>query len=246
MPYAKTLKNYLTTIKDWKIRNMVHGYIEARMLFKSFRLDAKSKRIIPSEELHKICDILFDVKQIYQLLYRLPDDPPASRGVAKIPPKAPETEFFNNLGLLFHKVLMTRELRYINENYPTAQTAQQNGFDTVKESLEQIDKLFDDGVQCVMNLIQAHRENPLLIAYLFEDSYRIGKVLGTDCDALLMGMTEKPTTELACMMTARYYIESGWYEKASEMLKRALKVNPANDFVKQLLDRYAKMRSIES
>jgi len=246
MPYAKNSKNYLTTIKDWKIRNMIAGYIEARMLFKSFRLDAKSKRIIPSEVLHKICDILYDVKQQYQLLFRLPDDPVAARGVAKLQPRPAENEFVNNVDLLFHKVLMTRELRFMIENYPAAQPAPHNGFDTVKESLEQIDRLFDDGVHRVINLIQAHRDNPLLIAYLFEDAYRIGKVLGTNCDELLQQMTDKPTTETACMLTARYYIEGGWYEKATEMLKRALKLNPANHDAKQLLERFGKMHSLQN
>lgn len=246
MPYAKTSKNYLTTIKDWKIRNMIAGYIDARTLFKSFRLDAKSKRIIPSEELHKICDILFDVKQQFQLLFKQPDDPAGSRGVVRIQPKAVETDFFNNTGLLFHKVLMARELRFIIENYPAAQSVTQNGFDTVKESLEQIDRLFDEGVKCVINLIQAHHDNSMLIAYLIEDSYRIGKVLDINCDELLMKMTEKPTPESACMMTARYYIESGWYEKASDMLKRALKLNSTNVEAKQLLERYSKMHSLQN
>jgi len=244
MPYAKTSKNYLTVIKDWKIRNMIAGYIEARMLFKSFRLDAKSKRIIPFEELHKICDILFEVKQQFHLLFKRPEDSEGTRGATKIQPKAPETNFFNNVGLLFHKVLMARELRYIIEHYQAAQSPQ-NGFDTVKESLEQIDKLFDAGVQQVIDLIQAHRENALLIAYLIEDAFLIGKVLQVNCDEMLMKMTDKPTAETAYMMTARYYIESGWYEKALDMLKRVLKMNAANVDARQLLERYAKTYALQ-
>jgi len=245
MPYAKTSKNYLTAIKDWKIRNMIAGYIEARMLFKSFRLDAKSKRIIPFEELHKICDILYEVKQEFHLLFNRPDDSDVARGAAKMQPKAQETNFFNNVGLLFHKVLMARELRYIIEHYQAAQSPQ-NGFDTVKESMEQIDRLFDDGVQQLIDLIQAHRENALLITYLIEDAFRIGKVLQINCDELLMKMTEKPTPETAYMMTARYYIESGWYEKAVDMLKRVLKMNAANVEARQLLERYAKTYALQN
>jgi hypothetical protein len=245
MPYAKTSKNYLTAIKDWKIRNMIAGYIEARMLFKSFRLDAKSKRIIPSEELHKICDILFEVKQQFHLLFKRPEDSDGTRSTARIQPKTQETSFFNNVGLLFHKVLMARELRYIIEHYQAAQPPPQNGFDTVKESLEQIDRLFDEGVQHVIDLIQAHRDNPLLITYLIEDAFRIGKVLQVNCDEMLMKMTEKPTPETAYMMTARYYIESGWYEKAVDMLKRVLKMNAANVEARQLLERYAKTYALQ-
>jgi hypothetical protein len=246
MPYAKATGTYLIAIKDWKIRNMIAGYIEARMLFKSFRLDAKNKRIIPSEELHKVCDALYKVKEHYQLLFRRPEDKSENGPTTKMQPNAAETAFLGNVGLLFHKVLMVRELRYVIENYPGAEATPQNGFETLKENLEQIDRFFDEGVQCVIDLIQAHRDNAMLITYLIEDSFRISKVLQVNCDELLMKMTEKATPETAYMMTARYYLESGWYDKATDMLKRVLKLNAANVEARQLLDRYSKIHALQN
>ena len=244
MPYAKSSKNYLTAIKEWKIRNMIAGYIEARMLFKSFRLDAKSKRLIPLEELRKICSLLDEVKGQHRLLFSQPEEKAGARGAAKISPGAADVDFLANVGQLAHKVLMARELREASEHYPATESAQQTTNDFLKENLEDIDRLFDEGVQRVVGLMAAHRENRLLIAYLLEDAYRIGKVLQMNCDELLMKMTETPTLEKALMATARYYIESGWFDKATDLLKRVIKLNAANAEARQLVDRYSKMHTV--
>lgn len=246
MPYAKSARSYLSSIKDWKIRNMVAGYIEARLLFKSFRLDGlKPKRLIPFEELRRICDILYEVKENHHLLFRRPEETNGNRVSSKFEPNAAERDFLNNVGLLFHKVLVARELRYVIERYPSDDAAQQTSYDSLKENLEKIDRLFDEGVACTINLIHAYGENALLITYLIENNFRVDKSLQVRCEDLLIKMTDKPTPEKAYMMAARYYIESGWYEKAGDLLKRTVKQNPANIEAKQLLDRYAMMSALQ-
>jgi len=241
MAYANATRIYLTAIKDWKIRNMVAGYVEARMLFKSFRFDPKSKRVIPFEDLRRICDILFETKEDHHLLFRRPEERGRNGDLRKFEPNAAEQEFLNNVGLLFHRVLVARELRYVIERYPAGDAAQQTTFDSLRENLEKIDRLFDEGVATTVSLIQSHGENVLLISYILEDNYRLSKVLQVRADDLLLKMTGKPTTEKAYMMAARYYVESGWYDKAGDMLKRALKGNPDNIEAKQLLERYGKL-----
>ena len=246
MPYAKTTHGYLASIKDWKIRNMIAGYIEARMLFKSFRLDAKNKRLIPVDDLRRIGDILEEAREHHHLLFHEPEDKNGYRGVAKLQPGVAERDFLSNVGLLFHRVLVARELRYVVEHYPSAEAGPDTSFDSLKENLENIDRLFDEGVQCVINLIQAHRDNALLITYLIEDSFRMSRVLQVNGDDLLSKMTEMPTSEKAYMMAARYYLESGWYDKSTDMLKRALKLNPENAEARQLLDRYSKTQALQN
>lgn len=240
MPYAKSARSYLALIKDWKIRNMVAGYVESRLVFKGFDLEGlKPKRLIPFEELLHLCDILYNVKEDHHLVFRRPEEKREISGSEKFQPNAAERDFLNNVGLLFHKVMVARELRYVIERYPANATAQQASYDSLKEHLEKIDRLFDEGVDCTINLIQAYGENAVLITYLVEDASRVGRALQLRCEDLLVKMTGKPTPEKAYMMAARYYIESGWYEKASDMLKRALKQNPANVEAKKLLDRFA-------
>ncbi len=244
MPYAKPSRSYLASIKDWKIRSMVAGYIEARMLFKSFRLDGKNKKLIPFEELRQICDLLYEVREHHQLLFRRPQDPTGQASVVKLSPGAAESDFLSNVALLFHKVLMARELRYVLDHFSSDAATSTPSFDALRDSLEEIDRLFD--VSSVINLIHAHRDNAILIAYLIEDSFRISKVLQVNGEELLLKMTEAATPEKAFMIAARYYIESGWYDKTCEMLKRVLKVNPEQIEAGQLLDRYSKIPTLQS
>lgn len=225
---------------------MVAGYIEARLLFKSFRLDSKNKKLIPFEELRQICDLLYEVREHHHLLFRRPQDSAGQASAVKLLPGAAESGFLSNVALLFHKVLMARELRYVLDHFSSDAVTSTPSFDALRDSLEEIDRLFDISVSSVVNLIHAHRDNAILIAYLLEDSFRIGKVLQVNSDELLLKMTEAATPEKALMMAARYYIESGWYDKTCEVLKRVLKLNPGHSEAGQLLDRYSKVPTLQN
>ena len=113
-----THHTYLAAIKPWKIRNMVEGYLAAWQIFhKQQRSKSTERHALSFEALNKISDILYEVKEDHHLLFRRPDRALQRHEQHKLVPTYSETTFIDHVGLLFHKAMVAKELRYILERY---------------------------------------------------------------------------------------------------------------------------------
>ncbi|MDZ7343281.1 MAG: tetratricopeptide repeat protein [candidate division KSB1 bacterium] len=236
MSDAKETCSYLVSIKHWKMRNMIEGYLRARQLFKTEQQRAGTNRLFSLPALREICDLLYHVKTDHQLIFRRDDEEKRYQNRNhKLTPGEAETVFIDNVGLLFHKVLVARELRYLLEHYAKDNVMWEGHFATLRENLEKINALFDDGVCHLVALIRAHADNVLLLTFLLENSDWVCKSLGIKSKQLFHELLHAKNEEHAYMQAADYYVESGWHDKAKAALQKVLKKNPHHEQARKLL-----------
>lgn len=238
MPENNDVKPYLIQIKNWKIRNMVMLYLEAREKFKNYRRMIRSGVFISFERMREICDILFEIKEDYHLLFKRLLDPRKMKfeKTNKFKPDEVETQFMNNIGLLFHKVMVARELKYLMEHYVEESETFQKSKEDLQFHLRKIDSLFDEGIEILKTLVGQYKDNILLLTLLLEDPTRTKKHFGQNAFEILEQFVEGKGLDEVYYSVGKFYAESGWTDKAKEMLQEALKRNPKHQNAMQQLN----------
>ncbi|MCG8607392.1 hypothetical protein MJD09_20720 [bacterium] len=224
------MKPYLARIKHWKIRNMIRLYLEAREQFLLYRKRLRKKTSISFEGMRKICDILYEIKEDHHLIFKRLIDPQKNKfeKERKYLPCTIETEFMNNIGLLFHKVMVTRELKYLMEHYIEESDSFQKTEENLEYHLQIIDSLFDEGIKTLKSLILRYKDNTLLLSLLLENPKRTKRHFGANAAELLEQFVEGKGLDEVYFSVGMYYAENGWKEKAREMFDEALKRNPSH------------------
>ncbi len=228
---------YIQSIKNWEIREMAVQFLEAKEMFEKNNKPTNENEYIAFKKLREICDMLFELKEKHHLIFKQFINPKTRKfeNVNKFTPNESEINFRNNVGLLFHKVMVARELKYMLNYY----TEDSDGYMETKLSLERnlkrIDLLFWQGAELLLKMLQSHKNNTHLITYFIENQSFCEKQFNTRITDLLGILTETGDEEHAYLITAKYYADSGWFSKARDMCQQCLEVNPQNEDVKLLL-----------
>ena len=243
-----THRTYLAAIKPWKIRNMVEGYLTAWEVFHKYHRTKSSERhALSFETLNKISDILYEVKEDHHLLFRRPERALQRHEQHKLVPTYSETTLIDHVGLLFHKAMVAKELRYILERYAHDERNWALHFKELQENLERMETLFMEGLELVGSLARNDTENVLLFAYLIEHRRTVAKCFGIRPNEVVSKLVAKANQAQVYYLVARYYYESGWYERAKEVLRKALEKNKNEAAVLNLFEQIeAKLRKQKS
>jgi len=222
------VKPYLVRIKDWKVKNMVQNYLEARTLFKRCQRKLRKGNSISFAEMKDIGDILYEVKEDHHLLYtRAPDSSRRKYNhVQKFKPSRTEIDFMNNVGLLFHKILVVRELKYVMEHYVEESDTFQRNEDSLRQNLTKIDELFDEGIDVLKSFILDHADNILLLTLLLDDPEHTKKHFGQSTAQIVEQFGNGGGLAEIYYHAGKYYVTCGRPDSAKRMFKSALRKNP--------------------
>jgi tetratricopeptide (TPR) repeat protein len=228
------VRPYFKRIKNWKIRNMVVGYLSARSRFRHLlegrndSADSETNAWLSFEEMKEISDILFELKEDQHLIYRRLIDPQRNvfEDSHKFQPDEVAIAFMNNVGLIFHKVMVARELDYILEHYVEHMIIFQDNKVNLETLLQEIDELFEEGVDILGRFILANSDNPLLLTMLLEHKTMVRRHFGPEADRIVLSFATNGGLDEAYYKAGRYYYECGRPAAAGEMLKAALQQNP--------------------
>lgn len=225
---------YIENIKDWKIREMAVGYLQAKASFEKYN---KPTNIISFKILKEICDTLYDVKENHHLIFKKIIDPKKGKfeTANKFTPNEADINFMNNVGLLFHKVMVARELKYILDYYEEDTTGYQETKASLERNLQRIAMLFHQGNDVLQAMLESHKNNIYLITYFLENQEFCKKQFKLDINSLLSMLTDEDGLEKAYLNAAQFYASSGWNDKVKNMCKKSLQLNPQNEEAKQLL-----------
>lgn len=217
---------------------MIEGYLRARQLFKSHQRAGTGDHLLSFQTLREICDILYQVKEDHHLLFRRGSDDSLDRNDNhKFVPGPAESAFIDNVGLLFHKVMVARELRYLLQHYAKDNEMWENHVASLTDNLEKINRLFDEGVKLVVDLMRAYTNNVLLITFIVENDTWVCNCLNMRRAELLKELCQEDDCERAYLQVADYYAQSGWYDKAQTILKDVLRKNPQYEAARETLKR---------
>lgn len=223
------VSEYLLNIKDWMVRKMVAGYIDTCEHFRKVYAKARPKTAFPFQDLDHICSQLYEIKEDHHLVFkRILGRPEVIRKEDrhKIDPAQPEINFIANVGRLFHKTLVARELKYLQKHYDPLQNGASDATEELEFQLAQIESLFREGVSILLEFMQLHSANVLLLALIVEQGNSLKKSIGMSSTELLHKITGQTTPEASYYLIGKYYLDSGWYDRAEKMFKQVLKSNP--------------------
>jgi len=230
---------YLKQVHDWKIREIVVGFIESKALFELYHKRDKSSKLIPFNILRKLCDLLFVTKENYHLLFRNLIDPKKHifEDANKFTPKASEINLMNTIGLLFHKVMVARELKYMIDYYEEDTRNYQDSLNSLHGHLSRIDDLFVQGIDDLKVMLRGQKGNIYLTTYFLENSEFCKQQFNDGLPELMTLVSKRDGLEKALIDAAKFYEDSGWKEKSRHMCNRCLESFPENEEARVMLAR---------
>ncbi len=233
-----TVNRYIRKRKSWSIKNILSNYFKAINLNSDIAREYHAGRDVPFEKLKQLSDILFTCKEELYLIFKRLDDPRKNEfeSVEKFTPNETELAFIHNVGLLFHKAMVARELKYMLEYYET--DAEEDYYD-VKVSLDdyiaRMTMLFKKGINLVEPLLENFINDAVVIAYFIEHERYVRSVLGETGVKIFQRIEQAHQSNRIFTKVAEYCVESGWTDRAKKVLYHALQVYPEDTQARDML-----------
>lgn len=234
---GEKVSSYVEKIKDWKMRDIIENYINAMGAYRVVRNEFQNGNMISFKSLRKMSDYLWNAKEGNYLIFRRMTVPKERifEDVPKVTPNDDEIDFMNNVGLLFHKVLVARELKYVLEHYEEDSETYQETKAELKKMLKRIKRLFKNGIEILFRVLENQKGNIPLLTYLLENQEKINQILDIDLISVLKRLTGKQAVEQAYFQVGKFYIDSGWPLQAKPMFEKVLTLNPNHTDAQQSL-----------
>ena len=222
---------YIASIRDRKIRNIVSRYLEAYTMFIEYNQSFHEGVILSFTDLRKLNDVLFHAKEDFHLIYKRVLNPRKKifEQANKYTPEESEINFMNNVGLLFHKVLVAREVKYVLDYYEEDSNSYQETIASLERNLDRIKLLFDQGLELLVHMLDNYQNNLQLITYFLENKETCTKILNKNATEILKVLARGRSIEDIYMDAIHYYQNSGWMDKTETLLKELLRINPKNE-----------------
>lgn len=220
---------YVVTIRHWRIARAVRQYLKTSDLFATLFEGFVRELGVPSQELSAVRGMLEEVLHDLTLVFRRPEDLAAGKfqEVAKFTPQGPELRFLINVELLWHKMKVVEEYRCGAGYYRDDQEGSERIHDTLSTNLVSIKSLFDEGRELLLELIPLYADNIILLAWMIEEPDEVALGLGTSLEKLLMRMLGPEGVPDAYRKVGEYYLESGWGERAAQVLAAGARLKDA-------------------
>jgi len=240
----ETMRPYIQKVKDWKIRQIFWGYFEAMNLFMS-NYDEKKEKFPTFSMLRKICDLLYDAKENFHLIFRRVLNPKKKifEQVDKLTPDDIELMLMNNIGILFHRVMVARELRYIIDHYSVNSNEYKEASSSFETNLKKLNMMFQTGMDITLKILYKYRNNILLLIYILEHRTMLKKLFGNRYSKITEILTQDRSLVDIYIECAKYYMQNGWYKQAKTILKSISRKQQGSKEVADLLAQIKEMAS---
>ncbi len=235
---SQNVNSYIQHRKSWTIKNVLTNYFKAVNLNSDIYREAKSGRDVPFEKVRQLSEILYTCKEELYLIYKRLRDPRKNEyeSADKYLPNDIEMDFIHNVGLLFHKAMVVRELKYMLEYYET--DADEDYFELKRSHDEYINRLlilFEKGITRVQPFLVNFRDDVIVMSYFLENSRYVKSIIGLDVVSLFKKVDSSFSLDEIYIKVANYFIESGWTDRAKKILFDAINTNPENSAARDLL-----------
>lgn len=229
---------FVASNKDWIIRNSIAGYLRAKNMFNNYYRELQSGRTISFEDLKKLTEILKGVKDELHLIFNQLIDPKTRtfEKATKLIPNEDELLFINNVGVLFHKAMVVRELKYVMEHYQQESEEYVDTSDSFETYIVKIDKLFQKGINTIKDLLIYHADNVQILTFFVENDRYVEDAFNEPITSLLEYALGNGDADTAYVRVGKYFVESGWHDRARKWLQEAIRINPDNNEAQNMLD----------
>jgi len=220
---------YVVTTRPWRIARAVRQYLKTSDRFTTLFEGFVRALGAPAEELGAIRSMLQEVHHDLTLVFRRPEDIATGRfeEVAKFTPQGPELRFLINVELLWHKMQVVEEYRCGVGYYQNDEEGTESMRETLSTNLVNIKSLFDEGRELLLELIAQNADNVMLLAWMIEEPDEVTLGLGVSVEQLLMRLLGPEGVPEAYRKVGDYYLESGWGERAAQVLAAGARLKDA-------------------
>ena len=221
---------FVAANKLWVLRKVLADYFYAKNLFTKLSLEFHSGQEVSFEKMKKFSELLYTAKEDLHLIFKRLKDPQKGEfeSSSKYTPNADEIEFMNNVGLLFHKATVARELKYMHEYYKTDSDDYVQIKNLLENYVEKMDRLFVDGIELVKRLLKDYKDNLVVLLYLVENEKYVMSALGESLESLLERNEGNKNIDKKLVRLGKYCLQSGWPDRAYSIFRRALVFNKMN------------------
>ncbi len=214
---------YVAKSKSWLIKNVLSHFLAAAQLNEEIYRDHVGGRKLDFDRIKRLSELLFRAKEDLHLIFKRLRDPRRRifEEVPKCRPDAAEQSFIHNVGLLFHKAMVARELQYILEYYEDETDFDyQDVRQSLAEDMNKLKLLFEKTAQSLGLFLRNFKDDVVILAFLFENQRQIEKALSLDLSEILKQLNDFDEAENR-KRVADYFLRSGWPERADSMLDAA-------------------------
>lgn len=224
------LSPFVAWNKPWLVRKILSDYFKAKKLFD------KMNHSMEFERIRQLSDILYNIKENLYLIYRRISDP-QKRTFERTPKAIPnqhEQDFMNNVGLLFHKTMVARELKYVLDHYAIDSHDYQETRKSLDIYRQRIDELFRAGKSLARQVLIDNCDCIEVLTYVVEHGRAIEKAIGVKFGSLLEEIKLRQKLTDPYFQVGEYCLQSGWPDRAKKHLTKSLQLNPQNENAKKL------------
>jgi hypothetical protein len=234
---SREISSFVRANKPWLIRKAISNYFRASNAFSNLDRERSNGHLVRFESLKNLSDILFDIKEDMYLIFRRLVNPKKRifEDANKYTPSQFETEFINNVGLLFHKTMIVRELEYVMEHYTEEDEELKAAENDFNIHWLRMKVLFNNGIEIIKRMLEQYKDNLVVISYFLENDRYVEDVLKENIHDLLSRLYGEDNYTHAYIDVGEYCIKRGWNDKAKKILGDALSLDPENDCARQLI-----------
>ena len=238
---TKEISPYVEKNRSWIIKNVLSFYFRASNLFEEIyqSFDGSDYQDIPFEYLKQLSDILFEAKEQLRLIYkRSTFKRIKSRQYGRYNPDPVEFKVINNIGILFHKATIARELKYMVEFYQTDSEDYHQIKTSFAEYIEKIHFFFEQGKEALIPFLKKFSEDVIVLSFLLENEHYVKSTLEKDILELLDYFDSNRGPEKYYLTVIDFFFEFGWIARVKKIIKSAYDINPGNEKTVQLFNQY--------
>ncbi|MDZ7723325.1 MAG: hypothetical protein U5R06_11110 [candidate division KSB1 bacterium] len=237
----KETSPYVERNRSWIIKNVLSAYLRAANLFEEIyqSFEGSDYQNITFDHLKQLSDILFDAKEQLRLIYKRSSFMKGKpRQFGRYNPDSVEFKVINNIGVLFHKATIARELKYMVEFYQTDSEDYHQIKTSLADYIEKIHFFFNAGKEAMLPFLKKFKDDVIVLSYLLENEHYVKATLEIDIEQLLKFFGSKQGVENYYLKVIDFFLESGWMPRAKKMIKAAYDLNPESEKTGQLFNQY--------
>ncbi len=223
-------KDFIHRTREWTVRNMVATYISVCEEFRKTYDQCENPEDFPHKKLSELADMLFSLKENSKLIYKpfVKSSNRRKQTDHRFTPDKAEVDFLVIIGLLYHKMVISRELKYLYVHYDAFS---RNYTDTKAELLHNIQNIMlylEKSMPSLLDYIKYNAANVTLLVFLIDISTKMKKCFGVRGSELLQSVLNDDRLEEKYLLAGKYYFESGRYTESEKLTRKVLRKQPAN------------------
>ena len=232
-------KDYVRRTKDWTIRHIVATYLSVSEDFLQEYAQLENKSEFSHRLLSKLSDSLYDLKEEIKLIYQpfVVSQNGAKNNDPRFEPTDMEVDFLVNIGLLFHKMVVCREIKYLLDNYNRLSRKYPESADELVLNLGSIFKILSENKTALIRYLKFHSNNITLLAFLLSNTARMKRCVNIQGMELIRRIITVDKLQSMYIEASKYLIESGQFQEARKILRKTKTGGLKNSAVKILLEK---------